>query len=111
MEQRSLSWLEKKGGYLLLSVKVQPNSPGNVLGELKADELQLRIKGVPEKGKVNKNLIRFLSKELKISQQEIEIIQGETSRHKRLKLPLSAFALLKVKVPGTDNNLNSGEPF
>lgn len=109
MEHQSPSWLEVKKGFLFLNVKVQPNSPGNILGEVKAEELQLRIKGVPEKGNVNKNLIRFFSKELKIPQQDIEIIQGETSRHKRLKLPLSAMALLKDKVSRADNKHSSGE--
>jgi len=110
MEYQNL-WLEKKGDYLLLQVKVQPNSPRNSLGTVKAEELHLRIKGVPEKGKVNQNLIRFFSKEFKIPQKDIEIIQGLSSRHKRLRVPFEALERLKEKLPHADNNLIPGEPF
>jgi uncharacterized protein (TIGR00251 family) len=48
--------------------------------------LAVRIKGVPEKGKVNEELIAFLAKELKIAKSQIEILKGHTSRYKKLVL-------------------------
>lgn len=109
MSNRSI-WLKKKGNSFLLQVKVQPNSPKNAMGTVKAEELQLRIKGIPENGKVNQNLIRYFSKEFKIPQKDIEIIQGHTSRHKCLRFPLEVLERLKEKVPEADNKLSSGEP-
>ncbi len=50
--------------------------------------LKIKIAAVPEKGKANKELIRFLSKILNIPQKQVEIIQGETSPRKIIKITL-----------------------
>jgi uncharacterized protein YggU (UPF0235/DUF167 family) len=48
--------------------------------------LRVRIRGIPEKGKVNEELIAFLAKTLGIAKSRIEILSGHTSRLKRLKI-------------------------
>lgn len=50
------------------------------------DLLRLKIKGIPEKGRVNEELIAFLAKEFKIAKSQISMISGNTSRLKRLKI-------------------------
>jgi len=49
---------------------------------------KIRLKSVPEKGKANDELIRFLSDELDISKKYIEILSGTTSQNKTLKIYL-----------------------
>ena len=57
----------------------------------------IKIRGVPEKGKVNENLIAFLAETLKIAKSQIEIVSGETSRLKRLEIKgISADELKKL---------------
>ncbi len=70
-----------------LKIKVIPNSQNNdfvwVLGD---SVLKFKIKWVPEKWKVNKELQKFLSKELNLSKNSIKIVSWETSRNKLLKI-------------------------
>lgn len=44
--------------------------------------LNINIKQIPEHGKANKAIIRFLSKYWKLSQDSMKIIQGQTSQYK-----------------------------
>ncbi len=70
----------------ILQIKVTPNASKNQIVGWKEEILTVRIKGVPEKGKVNEELISFLAKELGVPKAHIEIVQGKTARLKRLKI-------------------------
>ncbi len=79
----------KKKDYL--RVKVIPSSPKNEIVEILNDEngeetIKIRIKAVPEKGKANKELIKFLSEELKLPKTAICIIGGKSDRIKLIKI-------------------------
>lgn len=50
------------------------------------ETIKIRIKAVPEKGKANEELIRFLSKRLDIPKQNISIISGKTEQLKLVKI-------------------------
>jgi len=67
-----------------LKVKVIPKSSINKIIGWEGDFLKIRINAIPEKGKVNALLIKFLAKTLKIPQSNITIIAGETCRLKTL---------------------------
>lgn len=76
---------------MLLSIHITPKSAksqiiGWVDGEGGKKELKIKIAAPPEDGKANAELIKFLSKEWKIPKSSLEIVGGETSRHKRLKI-------------------------
>jgi uncharacterized protein len=45
---------------------------------------KIRVEAVPEKGKANKALVRFLAKQLGVGRNSVELLSGETGRHKRL---------------------------
>ncbi len=47
--------------------------------------IKIRIKAVPEKGKANEELIKFLSKELSISKDQITIISGKSTQLKLIR--------------------------
>lgn len=77
--------LEKNKGYL--RVKVLPCSSKNEITDVMDDEtVKIRIAAPPEKGKANKELIKFLSKELEISKDRITIISGKTEPVKLVKI-------------------------
>ena len=61
-----------------MKIKVIPNAKRT---ELKGDRLY--IKAIPEKGKANREIIKFFKKEFN---QRVEIIKGEKSREKILKI-------------------------
>jgi uncharacterized protein len=71
---------------MILEVKITPNAPRNEILRWEGTRLVIKIKGVPEKGKVNENLIEFLSKTLKIAKSQIKIVAGQTSRLKKLEI-------------------------
>ena len=65
-----------------IKVKVKPNSAKNkVLGLDEQGFLRVDIKAPAQKGKANKELIKFLSKHFK---KRVEIISGFKSREKRV---------------------------
>ena len=71
---------------MILEVKITPNAQKNEILRREGTRLVIKIQGVPEKGKVNENLIEFLSKTLKIAKSKIRIIAGHTSRLKKLDI-------------------------
>lgn len=88
---------------ILLAVKITPNaralSVKGVFCDAGGQEfLRISVVSVPEKGKANKELTAFLSKELGMSKSDIEIVGGETSHLKRI--------LLKQKDNGIIAKLN-----
>lgn len=71
---------------MILQVKVIPKAQSSSIVGWEGAELKIRLKAVPEKGEANTELIAFLSKQLKIPKSNMELVSGETSRHKRVKL-------------------------
>jgi hypothetical protein len=72
-----------------LRIKVIPKSPKTEAVEIMEDEektIKIRVKAVPEKGKANAELIRFLSKELSVPRANIVIISGKTDHIKLLRI-------------------------
>lgn len=80
---------------IILEVKITPNAPKNEILRWEGTRLVIKIKGVPEKGKVNENLVGFLSKMLKIAKSRIRIVSGETSRLK--KIDIQGVSLEEIK--------------
>jgi len=65
-----------------MKIKVVPNSSRNEL--MKVDGgLKLYLKAVPEKGKANKEVVKFFKKEFGL---RVEIKSGEKSREKVLRV-------------------------
>jgi len=74
-----------------LRIKVLAKSPKNEVTEIMEDDsgektIKIRIKAVAKKGKANAELIKFLSKELGVSQSEISIISGKTEQLKLIRI-------------------------
>lgn len=68
-----------------LKILVKPNSPKNAIISYDKNKKAARvsIKAAPEKGKANKELVKFISKLLK---KKVEIVKGLKSREKILKI-------------------------
>jgi len=84
-----------KNDMLMLNVKVIPNAGGSRAAGVRNGELLVRVGAQPERGKANKELMRFLARELNLPRTAVELAAGETSRHKRVLLPGNAAAKLK----------------
>ena len=71
---------------MIVEVQVIPKSSCSEVVGWEGDILKIRIAAIPDKGKANKELIRFLAKKLKIAKSQITIVSGEKSRRKRLQV-------------------------
>jgi len=73
-------------GSVIISVRVQPRAPRtNIVGEL-GGALKIRLAAPPVDGEANEELIRFLAQIFNLPRKEIEIISGEKSRNKQLRI-------------------------
>ena len=68
-----------------LRIKVIPKCNTTEVAEIMIDgdgeeTIKIRLKAVPEKGKANKELIKFLSRELNTHSENITIISGRTDQ-------------------------------
>jgi uncharacterized protein (TIGR00251 family) len=70
----------------LIKIKVQPNGGQNRIVGTVNEAWKIKIAAPPEKGKANKELIKFLSEVLQLKKEQIVLIGGETSHNKVLKL-------------------------
>ena len=70
-----------------LRIKVIPKSSRNEVAGYMADgTLKVKIAAVPEKGKANTALCRFLAEHFGVPARDVEILSGETSSHKRVRI-------------------------
>ena len=70
-----------------LTIKITPRSSKNeIVGELPGGIIKIKLKAPPVDGEANKELIKFLSREWKISKSNINILKGKTSRTKIIEI-------------------------
>ncbi len=79
----------KEEGSMDLFVSVRPNSGKNAFAGIYDNTLKIYIKAPAIDGAANKELIKFLSKSFKIPKSKILFLSGETSKRKRIRLPIN----------------------
>jgi uncharacterized protein (TIGR00251 family) len=87
----------------VIAVRVTPRSskPGIGCWREGADgreELEIRVAAAPADGEANAAVIKLLAKALGLAKSSIEIVSGESGRHKRIALPIDE-AELRVRFP------------
>ena len=65
-----------------MNIKVFPNAAKTQISDVQGDWLRIKIASAPVKGKANKELIKFLSHILGLSQDRLTIEKGLTSKRK-----------------------------
>jgi hypothetical protein len=79
-------WYRWEGDDLFLSLKVQPRASADAIGEPAGDHLRVRLTAPPVEGKANAELRRFLAKLFAVPPSRVELISGELSRLKRVRI-------------------------
>ena len=93
-------FLRETSDGLYLSVKLQPRSSANQIGEPLGDELRIKVTAPPVDSAANEALVEFLAKRLGCPRGSIELVRGLTSRHKVVCLHrLSATEVLEKLAP------------
>jgi len=71
---------------IILKVYLQPKSSRNEVVGPYRDGIKVKVTAPPVEGKANEALIRFLARKIGVSPSCIEIIRGQHSREKTLKI-------------------------
>ncbi|MEW6777354.1 MAG: DUF167 domain-containing protein [Bdellovibrionota bacterium] len=72
-----------------IEVHVQPRAKREGFVGLHGGVPKIALRAPPVDGEANAALVAYLAKELGIPKSQIEIVSGETSRHKRLRIPVT----------------------
>jgi uncharacterized protein (TIGR00251 family) len=79
-------YLRAEADGVWLSIKLQPRASANEIGEALGNELRVKVTAPPVDSAANEALIRFLAEELDCPRNRVELVRGQTSRHKVIKL-------------------------
>lgn len=79
-------WLNEKADEVIINVHAQPGAKRSAIVGLYGDKLKIAIATPPVDGKANKALIAYIAKTLEIPKSKINIISGESSREKRIRI-------------------------
>jgi hypothetical protein len=69
-----------------LAIKVQPRAPANAIGGTHAAELRVKVTAPPVDAAANEAVVRLLADVLGCPRANIEIVRGQTSRHKVVRV-------------------------
>lgn len=81
-----LDFIQAQPDGSLLFVKVQPRASKNAIGLPQGNELKIHLTAPPVDAAANEALIELLAETLDCARNQIEILRGQKSRHKVLKL-------------------------
>jgi len=80
------NYLREQADGVLLAIKLQPRASANEIGEPLGDELRVKVTAPPVDAAANEALVRLLADKLDCSRGRVELVRGQTSRHKLVKL-------------------------
>lgn len=78
------AWLETQPGGVLIRLLVQPRASRNEVVGVHGEELKVRLTSPPVEGAANRLCCEFVAKRLGVAKGMVDLVAGETSRHKRL---------------------------
>ncbi len=76
----------EEDGAIVLAVYVQPSAKRSEFAGAHGDALKLRLAAPPVEGKANAELIRFIAAAFGVPRRNVELIRGETSRAKTVRV-------------------------
>lgn len=96
--RESPAWLVPAGPAWLLALHVQPGAKVTMIQGRHGDALKIRLAAPPVDGKANAELVRFLAETLQVPRNALELVAGQASRQKRIRIasPLSRDAVISA---------------
>ncbi len=93
-----MSWITQSEKGVTVTLQVLPRASRTEIQGLQGDVLKIKLRAAPLDGKANKELIKFLSKKLKIPASGIVLTSGKTTRKKRLRITGAGLNELRAKL-------------
>jgi uncharacterized protein (TIGR00251 family) len=81
----NLPYTKVKDG-IIIQVRVVTRSSKREIAGVAGNVIKVRLTAPPVQGAANEQLIDFLSETLKVKKGNIEIVKGDSSRHKTVKI-------------------------
>ena len=89
-------WSQAADGSVVLALHIQPGAKKKEIAGLHGDALKIRLAAPPVDGKANAALIAFLAKACGVPRAAVELVSGETSRSKRVRIREADVAILEA---------------
>ena len=93
-------FLQAHADGVYLSVRLQPRASRNEIGEAVGDELKIRVTAPPVDSAANEALVRLLAKVLDCPRSSVQLVRGQTSRHKLVFLQGTTVGAVAAKLSG-----------
>ena len=81
-----MSWILADGDGVILRLHIQPGARKTEIAGLHGEALKIRLAAAPVDGKANACLIEYLARQLGVAKSAVELISGDTSRAKRVRI-------------------------
>ena len=81
-----MNWLHPTNDGCVLTVKATPRAKKTEIVGADPEWLRVRLQAPPVDGKANAELAAFFAKTFNVPKRAVEILSGDTSRLKRIKL-------------------------
>ncbi|HWP92957.1 MAG TPA: DUF167 domain-containing protein [Thermodesulfobacteriota bacterium] len=76
----------KEGPTIIIEVQVQPKSSRDEITAYQSGRIKIRVTAPPEGGKANERLKEIIAEEFGVSKSGVEIVKGQKSRLKIIKI-------------------------
>jgi hypothetical protein len=81
-----VSWLAESRDGVVLTLHIQPGAKKTEVAGPHGDALKIRLAAPPVDGKANAALLAFLAERLGVSRTALELVSGQASRAKRVRV-------------------------
>lgn len=81
-----MTWLTADGDGVILRLHIQPGAKTTEIAGLHGEALKIRLAAPPVDGKANACLVGFLADRLGIAKTAVDLLGGESSRSKRVRV-------------------------
>jgi uncharacterized protein (TIGR00251 family) len=90
--------LRDDGDAVVVPIAARPNAGRSSVQGVHGDALKVALGAPPEKGKANRELLGFLAKVLGVRRTQLELISGQTSRAKAVRVSGVALSAVRSKL-------------
>ena len=80
------NYLRAQSDGVLVSIKLQPRASTNEVSGPLGAELRVKVTAPPVDAAANEALVRLLAETLDCPRNRVELVRGQTSRHKTVKV-------------------------
>jgi uncharacterized protein (TIGR00251 family) len=95
-----VSWLAASRDGVVLTLHIQPGAKTSEIVGLHGEALKIRLAAPPVDGKANAALLEFLAKKVGIARTALELVSGQASRAKRVRIHGMSSAEVAARLGG-----------